>query len=539
MSISTLVGACLNSFNNFVKRLDALDDATAIAWQDELGRLRIWIANIGAHQQGQLSLDFRLRDSSHIREQIVQLFRDLQKVLKDAEAAITKTDHKKANHVAIEEARQEDDQKTERQEVFEEAAVIINCLYQMSTVVRQPVRHDRIVESSSINTSHFEAFDREHVTSKFPRADGKLTKRLGMAITKRRRYLKYRERHHTKLAHGLAVAEGETVDEFSTLSPTVITAEQNHQSAIYNDNSSEGAFSQTTYGSDSIAGRGPIKIPQPPKGWVSGVPFECPYCYFLIEVKHKRSWDRHVFKDLQPYTCIFQTCSLPDKMFESRHEWFNHELVAHRDEWLVPLGNQSSNAYPGNSGSDAGDMFTHSSKAAHVALIQSFFICPLCLERFCSQQFEKHVARHLEELALFALPYTERDLDDKERHRSSPESSDDENESWNDVTELIKELAAPERLDQLASSAQGQSYVAMEEDAAELQARFERLMASLPEFDAQTSGPQGTISDSERPNDEHSHNFQRWLDEVQLTTGQRRWRQGVDLTHVFDPQNKD
>jgi hypothetical protein len=34
-------------------------------WEDELGRLRVWAANIGAHQSGQSSLDYRLRDASH------------------------------------------------------------------------------------------------------------------------------------------------------------------------------------------------------------------------------------------------------------------------------------------------------------------------------------------------------------------------------------------------------------------------------------------------------------------------------------------
>ena len=46
--------------------------------------------------------------------------------------------------------------------------------------------------------------------------------------------------------------------------------------------------------------------------------------------------------------------------------------------------------------------------------------CPLCkMALTSSKQYEKHVARHLEELALFALPRTEMDDADDDAHSSS------------------------------------------------------------------------------------------------------------------------
>ena len=45
-----------------------------VLWQDEFGRFKIWAANIGAHQTGHLSLDFRLRDASSVREQVLRVF---------------------------------------------------------------------------------------------------------------------------------------------------------------------------------------------------------------------------------------------------------------------------------------------------------------------------------------------------------------------------------------------------------------------------------------------------------------------------------
>ena len=74
-SIATSVIACLTSFNELIGETNGLPPHDTgelglipAAWEDELGRLRMWAANIGAHQTGQSSLDFRLRDSSYIRE---------------------------------------------------------------------------------------------------------------------------------------------------------------------------------------------------------------------------------------------------------------------------------------------------------------------------------------------------------------------------------------------------------------------------------------------------------------------------------------
>ena len=441
MLISTLVGTCLYSFNIFVKRLGELNDDSVIPWQDELGRLRVWTANIGAHQQGQLSLDCRLRDASHIREQVVQLLRDLGNILEDAKGALLeesgegKIDETIDNNersgdgsrdIEVLEAGEDADalgnELSEMKEVYEEAVVIINCLYQMSMVVRQPVRHDRIMGSSSINTSYFEAYDRDHVRYKFPKIGEKLAERLGMAITKRRRYFQYRERHHAKLAHGLEADDAEAAGESSTLSPTMITVEQDHRSAVYNDALSENALSQTTYGSILGESHRSINIPRPPKGWSPGVPFECPYCYFLIEIKHEKSWARHVFRDLQPYICIAQTCTTPNMMFESRHEWFNHEIVDHQDEWLVSSGESSTTTCSVMESTDT-------LKVVHEAPVLSPLRCPLCFEKFSSRQFEKHAARHLEELALFALPLNDSDGgDEEETIHLSARSSNAENE---------------------------------------------------------------------------------------------------------------
>lgn len=135
------------------------------------------------------------------------------------------------------------------------------------------------------------------------------------------------------------------------------------------EETSDSDISQTSYAPSLIHG-GRVIIPPPPRDSM-GKPFECPYCFFIIEIKSTRSWNRHIFKDIKPYVCTFSECSIPDRLYDSRREWYSHEITEHRRE---------------------------------------DYVCSLCKDSLkSSKQYERHVARHLEELALFALPRTEMD----------------------------------------------------------------------------------------------------------------------------------
>src|SRR5271156_5178006 len=87
-SISSLLIECLSLFNAQVARDELVAHDAEVPqslWLDELGRLRVWAANIGAHQIGQSSLDYRLRDASHIKDQIIRLLERLQRLQVDLE----------------------------------------------------------------------------------------------------------------------------------------------------------------------------------------------------------------------------------------------------------------------------------------------------------------------------------------------------------------------------------------------------------------------------------------------------------------------
>jgi hypothetical protein len=55
----------------------------------QFDRFKMWIGNIGAHKQGQNSLDFRLRDASHIRKTINDMLASLLSVLLDGQSHVS------------------------------------------------------------------------------------------------------------------------------------------------------------------------------------------------------------------------------------------------------------------------------------------------------------------------------------------------------------------------------------------------------------------------------------------------------------------
>ncbi|KAL2811570.1 hypothetical protein BJX63DRAFT_433247 [Aspergillus granulosus] len=235
-SISSLFVACY-------ARLDPLLKSDALAsrahevplglWEEELARLRIWAANIGAHQIGQSSLDYRLRDASQVRIQVTQLLHNLHNLLDDLVEVLKIADHGVSSDADADfDAYDESDvmevldksdfqNLTDLQQIHKCVVEDVNCLYQMSMVIRRPAQHDRVFKIREEDAAPYRFFDYQHVSSKFPAANRDLVSRLGNAISKRRAILKYRERHRQKLAHGI---DSVLQDEQSTaISDTVAT----------------------------------------------------------------------------------------------------------------------------------------------------------------------------------------------------------------------------------------------------------------------------------------------------------------------------
>ncbi|KAI1418944.1 hypothetical protein F5Y12DRAFT_721373 [Xylaria sp. FL1777] len=168
--------------------------------------------------------------------------------------------------------------------------------------------------------------------------------------------------------------------------------------------------------------------------------FECPLCWVICSISNQRAWKRHVFADLKPYVCCLGEGECDDLLFHDRLSWFNHELQCHRRQWAcimceggpfeaaeifedhlksthsdIPLDmdaleavkDASQRAVSEISAADCPfcddweDMLRQnvSGERSNNSLVQldnPIFVSP--------HTFRRHVAHHMEQLALFALP---------------------------------------------------------------------------------------------------------------------------------------
>ncbi|KAF7509028.1 hypothetical protein GJ744_008423 [Endocarpon pusillum] len=425
---------------------------------DELGRFRIWANNIGALLDLELenSLDHRLREAPKLRLRIIDFLDDLRESLGDACAIVSK---RKDNRRATIQARNTAYGTTELQEIFESVKDTITSLMKVSIIIRNATPRDRYARAeTAIKKQFLDYFDVGHVGHKYPKVESQkwLKARLGNAITKRRCFLKYCRDHHQKFSatsdvkeHGVkSVANiGELIlpkcdgpssnlktrtisvrsGPDSTIAPTA--ASTLHVSSLEVEGDISDSYSQSSYatslGEDSADTT--LRVPRLAEITTS-FPFECPYCWTLLDIKHEARWRRHVYRDMRPYVCTFENCDM--KLFADKHEWFDHELEIHRTEWCCRLCSHAphTNAasfkahtrqHAPHSTAEQLEILSRASKQQVGSIPAS--ACPLCdwetLLRNINmdtrsdevlvvtpKQFRHHLGHHMEQLALFALP---------------------------------------------------------------------------------------------------------------------------------------
>ena len=306
--ISSHVGQCLDLFSTTTDASEKSpeDPVTQSLLQnikDEQTRFKVWAGNIGAHRLGMSSLDYRLRDASHIRKQIFRLLDDLSTLLEDAHAIIDGEEvpwdqvSGEQDLAAGEDLEEEDDSPdTELGQISDDVADVVNCLLRLSVAIRNPAPHDRFIQSTATDTSHYEPFDIEHVRSKFGSISPRLAERLGKAISQRRQYFKYREAHHMKLSHGLDQHnQADKDDPPQTIASSIpdhlkdkLNLNNNGQAALLEDDRSDTGASLTSYASSNPTSE-QRRVPPLPEEAAKG-PFQCPFCYMIIIATNRSSW---------------------------------------------------------------------------------------------------------------------------------------------------------------------------------------------------------------------------------------------------------
>ncbi|MCJ1468073.1 hypothetical protein MMC07_006699, partial [Pseudocyphellaria aurata] len=324
---------------------------------------------------------------------------------------------------------------------------VVASLYEIP--IRRPAPLDRLNQKASVEASYYQSFDILYVKDKFQHLDANVAIRLGKMITLRRQLLLYRLSHNQKLKTS-EVGGRTAIENLSATKPSSPKLNNSGSDAKIEVYSSEKARSQTpstqhtletsattvhnnpvqlenmaTLYTPSIAESTSsiassytsrylkVEVPPRPKG-KDGKEldyFECPYCLVTKSIKNERAWKKHVLRDLQPYVCTHSHCDLSDQFFGSRKDWYEHESRRHRIKWFCNVDSHPHFAEQTNFIAHMKSSHNTTFDASKSSLLSSMFRCPLqssgggcnlCLEPTAT--LKNHVARHLEQVALFALP---------------------------------------------------------------------------------------------------------------------------------------
>lgn len=155
---------------------------------------------------------------------------------------------------------------------------------------------------------------------------------------------------------------------------------------------------------------------------------QCPFCHDIQTFKNEQTWRRHVYSDLRAYVCTFRRCDNP--LFDDMNDWFKHEMQCHRINFSCPICHEIvfhteapyldhvQNHHPALiiNGNDRAILDIGKCSLRQIPTSD----CPCCTEwptdsskqsaathqpQYVSPDiFKRHLASHLEQLALLALP---------------------------------------------------------------------------------------------------------------------------------------
>jgi hypothetical protein len=419
-------------------RFEAQVKSTAVI--DEFDRFKGWAGNIAAHRKGRRSLEYRLRDAPHLKEETCDLLTALHDYLQDA------LDIVNGKRIPLDESAESDSESetdeedrsnsgdTELELLLGSIENTITCLFRLSISIRDPAPESQFRSMITVDKSHFHKHDIQHVEEKFKSAKEYLVNRLGIAISGRRSYLTYREEHHQKLSKRIEVIGIEEPRTEHTTNSTEATPMPAISHAANRDAIDEGEDiqSQTSYAKTDK--NTTLRVPRLPKEARDREYFECPLCFMIVSIHTYPVWKQHVYRDLHPYCCTFEECTTAERLYDSRHAWFKHELEAHRAIWQCIEGCEET--------FDTEDNFVGHVSKRHSELASDSIIsvlkrtavksatlatnsrCPLCDKAMSLRMLQKHLGNHQEELALFALPSNIDGMEDEDAESDVSEKYD-------------------------------------------------------------------------------------------------------------------
>ncbi|KAI0542939.1 hypothetical protein GGR58DRAFT_496404 [Xylaria digitata] len=432
---------------------------------NELERLCLWAGNIRALYvpESPLSLESRLQEASDILIHVKEMLANFQEA---AEALLEIiSGNREGNITTVTDEVGDELEQIEEIEIFEELGSCITRLFRVSSLIRQASPTDLFTKALSRSRYRFnDQFDIARVGEKYPKlAEAErvwLRERLSRAITQRRHYLSYIQDHRDKLEDAyrnstrveptLKVPEMQLgalqkISDSSSrpsafftkasslipgqIKPEMLTAED--ESDPEDDKKSYTTIFHSIDGGldQSMSNRIPM-LKELQSG--SKKEIECPFCFRTKKFKNERQWRLHVFSDLRPYICTFPNCDAP--YFSNVNEWFRHEMELHRVNYNCRLCQhkpyQDRERYLGHIRKHHPEIFIVGEEQSLLDIGRTAVEqipaqeCPCCTEwsdRLKQRNaipldapdhilsviptiFKRHLASHLEQLALLSVP---------------------------------------------------------------------------------------------------------------------------------------
>ncbi|KAJ3488727.1 hypothetical protein NLG97_g6141 [Lecanicillium saksenae] len=379
--------------------------------RERTGRFRVWSLNIGGWQEDAESLDFKLREASHVHQQLLYLLQDLQSLLLDLIGIWSKTmvpwDELPQDNEG--DSLEHDSTSTEVDQLLLDIDEVTNDLLGLNIAVRMPSSHDRLAIVTASPALNPAAIYAKRVQEQYTLSE-MLSHRLGLELAKRRKYFENRQAYQSNIAKRAGEALGHMQQQTSVDPSSALMrfedAPEDTDSEDEEEYKSDWWIVQIGLKRRRLSSFPPIPILSR-SGHV-----QCPYCYSTFVVKNLENWREHILDDLKPYICLEDSCE-EQYAFTNREDWRCHMRKAHWQNNICPIG-ECSQSFSELEFLQKHIIFDHgieSIKAndqAVVILSEAPLLLQPCV--FCGKysltypEYEDHLLRHFEKLFLLSLP---------------------------------------------------------------------------------------------------------------------------------------
>ena len=343
-------------------------------WDEEFGRLRVWASNVGLYLYSYPSLlEARLRDSSHIQDQTLQVLENLHESILEAKEILDEVALYLDRNASDSTIR--DERLSDLHDIHGSLAMLINCLFQMSVLIQSPAKHDFMTVKLSDEVLATKPYIQRFLQDRFPRIDGDLLSRLVSALLHRCQFLADLKRCTPEklsleglemIARPIPMFDRKTAKALST--------------QTFAGSSTDEIVSHVTgiliFYVENLENRA-----NPPIGKYEAALFQCPYCHVTVPTDIPKDWFGHFVGDLTPYLCLERECQNPHKLYSSSCDWVDHLRRAHLESRKSSSIDESPKAPP-----------------------EKLTTCSLCGELLDNETRISHAIFHFKEIAVCMLP---------------------------------------------------------------------------------------------------------------------------------------